>query len=178
MVESVVVLSADALPLQETTAVPPEAEGARLVLVQDERPNGGTMTVMAVGGMLAASAFATGGLVSDNEGLFWLTPLVGGATTYALGEVMGHRGSPLRSLGMTALGAVPGAAILALYAATTEDQPLADLGTDDVLIVLSGMALYSVLPPALAARAHYVSPAVHTTPDGQSAPALSVRIGL
>jgi hypothetical protein len=146
-------------------------------LPHKDGPNVGTLAVMATGGVLVAGGFASGGLVEDTPALLFLAPLVGGATTYVLGEVMGHRGDPLRSLGWTALGAVPGAAVMGLSIAVGGDRPLSDLGAETLVPFIAGYLLYVGLPPVATAAGHYVAPTVQATPEG-AAPGISLRLGL
>lgn len=176
---SAVVLDAADFPPETRLIVREAADAETPHLPQRGSPNAGTLAVMAAGGVLVAGAYASGGLVDGTPGLFWLTPLVGGATTYGLGEAMGHRGDPLRALGFTSLGAIPGSVLIVAGAAGLgSDGDSDDLISDDAVLIVLGLVAYTVIPPVAAAAGHIVRPTVQATPDGGMASGLSVRIGL
>ncbi|MEL6614118.1 MAG: hypothetical protein AAFQ43_00185 [Bacteroidota bacterium] len=182
-IESLVVLrTADLAPGAEVAVQDVQSAFAGddieiLEVTPTEGPNTGTRFVMALGGTLAAGAFGAAALDGEHPWLFWFTPLAGGATTYALGEVMGYRGDPLRSLGATALGAIPGAVVVGV-AIAIEEEGDAWVTPEGVVTFLAGYGLYATVPSVLAARAHTVSPTVLRGPDGAASPGLSLTVDL
>ena len=119
-----------------------------------------------------------------NEGaipLLALAPLASGAAVYVVGEAMGYGGDADRTLAGTAIGALPGAVIMAV--GFSMDPPGADDLFSDGTVVIAAGALVYVIGGSVGAVLGYSSGSVlglsvQRGPENEAVPSLNLRARL